>query len=280
MSMVDGERAAEADPGPGPGGERSGIPVIRRIVQLVVFGALLVLLYVEFVQRPEGQQLDSGSFALFGPLNASFGLVSNVARNAVPFALGVIGAGLGVWSLTRRRYADALRAAAIVAGSVILAEGLKIVLPRPDYGIGGYADNTFPSGHTAVSIALVVAVAVLLPSRRARWGRVLVGSLLAVGVAWVSVVSFAHRPADTIAAASVVAIVATTVLWTGRLVADTAPGAVLGIVAVLAGAASLLALVTGAAPLELGLPLWLLALAGSSAAIMVLVPIAPARLGS
>ena len=172
----------------------------------------LVLVYVTAVLTVPGQWLDDEVFGLaqdlpFAPLRPT---LPTLGRRIVPAAGLAVVAGVGVWALMARRWIQVGRAVVVVALSVTLARGLRVVLPRPAHGYS-YDANTLPSTHVAVVAACAVAVLIMWPPRRPAWL-----GLAGIALVWVAcvgnVVGYAHRPSDVVASVLLVAAVAGTVL--------------------------------------------------------------------
>lgn len=198
-------------PGPEP---RPPTARLYAIVRLAAWLAALVVLYGVAVCTPFGQWVDASAFGSVGVFSfVSPALLGVVVRDGGVAVLAVAAAILGGYALLQRRLRPVVVAVAAVAASGLVAEALKqFVLPRPYLGAFGYPYNTFPSGHTAVALSLMIAVAVLAPATH-RWVWIAVASAVTAAVAWISVVTLAHRPSDVIAGALVVGAVASVVFW-------------------------------------------------------------------
>lgn len=176
----------------------------------------LVLVYVTAVLTVPGQWLDDEVFGLaqdlpFAPLRP---ILPTLGRRVVPAVGLAVVAGVGVWALMARRWIQVGRAAAVVAVSVALARGLRVVLPRPDHGYS-YDANTLPSTHVALVAACVVAVLIMWPTPRPSW-LALVGIALVCVACVGNVFGYAHRPSDVVASVLLVAAVAGTALAVPR----------------------------------------------------------------
>ena len=131
-------------------------------------------------------------------INVSTWLVMGVVITAV-------GAG-------RRRGRLGLVAAGAFVVTVLAAELLKYVVPRPDWGADQAADllakamDTWPSGHTASVTAFVLG---LLAVASARWCLpvVVAGSMLITGVGVGVVVAGWHRPSDIFGGSALAVVV-------------------------------------------------------------------------
>lgn len=176
-----------------------------------------------------------------------------------------------VIAVARRRWGLALVAALVLGGANITTRVLKVwLLDRPDLGHGPEF-NTLPSGHTTAAASVAVAVLLVVPPRTRPWAAVLgAGYAAATGVS--TLIGQWHRPSDVVAGLLVVLVwgalgcavlalgvdplparadghpptAALRVLpdgSTGRRSTSTAVAlALLGAVAVLAGAAAVVAL--------------------------------------
>jgi hypothetical protein len=190
---------------------------MRSLLRALGFVIAFALTYVLLIRFAAGQRFDAESFGAVQGLHDVVGSAAKAYRVVVPILLALAAVVCGVIALVQRRVADTVRAALIVVLSFGIGEGLKLVLPRPDLGGYGYADNTFPSGHVAFAFSAALAAAIIAPPRARRVVTVVV-MLASVGVAWASVVSYAHRPSDVLGGALVVGLVGTVLLWGRRTV--------------------------------------------------------------
>ena len=125
----------------------------------------------------------------------------------------IVAMALGV-AVVRRNVRLACVVALIVGGSAVTTEALKLkLLTRPDL-LGfrpdtvGYLDqrslsNTLPSGHTTISMCLVVAVVLVVP-RRFQGVVALLGAPYPIGIGIATVLAGWHRPSDVLAGVFVV----------------------------------------------------------------------------
>lgn len=197
------------------------IPAERRrpaLVLLVVVG----LLFFVFVCTTIGQRFDDTA-KLFG---ATHELSRRLRRDGLPtfkhlstlVAAGSVFAVIVAISLWHgRRLLRALGGALIIAvPPVLIAEVLKVVLPRPTLlSVPDYLQiATFPSGHTAVVAGCAAAFFVSSPPQRRGLSAVLAGIVVSLQVALV-VAGGRHRPSDAVGA------VLLSVVWV--LVSGAAP---------------------------------------------------------
>jgi undecaprenyl-diphosphatase len=115
---------------------------------------------------------------------------------------------LGALSI-RRRFASALFLGSVIVGSLVLEKALKQAIERA--AINHEQTYSFPSGSATVSLAVVVALALLSGYRRRRWafaagaGVVVVYGLSIVSLGW-------HYPTDVVAGWCV-AVALASALW-------------------------------------------------------------------
>ncbi len=172
--------------------------------------ALLALLYLVAVRTHPGQVADEH---LFGAL-VSAGLVAHVLaavlRAVAPLLLGGLSAVLWLAALRDRRWRATAATAVLVLASTATSVLLRdVILTRPALAVDGYAQNTLPSTHVTLTVALCAAAIVLWPAHQHHRGTALlvttvVGATILAAVG--SVVSYAHRPADVVASALVVVL--------------------------------------------------------------------------
>jgi len=178
------------------------VRIRRFLVTSAAASALGALVYVVFVSTEWGQRFDDIAFdgrAVEDPeiTRATNDLLHSVTRSSLVLLTGA----LVLFALGRRRWRLALVAGASITGAVVTTEVLKLhVLTRPDLdGIAGIEQNSFPSGHATIGMALSLGLVMVSP-HRFRWlatgAALLVSMTFGIGVlatGW-------HRPSDTIGA--------------------------------------------------------------------------------
>lgn len=165
---------------------------------LVLLGAL-TLLCLWAVRTAAGQEQDIVLFADAQSANATLAAPASLLRSTLPVALAVVCAVLMTVAVVERRWRSVLASAALVGTAALAARWLRTVLERPYLGDHGYLENTFPSGHVAVTTALVVAAVLLWPASSRRAPAVVAPVVVAIACV-VSVVGHAHRPSDVVGA--------------------------------------------------------------------------------
>jgi membrane-associated phospholipid phosphatase len=186
----------------GPG-RRPGANPSLWILCMVLLAGVFGVSYWAFVLTATGQQADDN--ALRGAIDYLSG--DNTRRTALsflekmPLASGVICAlALLVAALVRRdAFAPAVAAVSFgaAAGSTQLLK--HVFLERPDKNISEATMNSFPSGHTTVAAAAMVAVFLVVSPR---W-RPLVAAAGGLYAAVTGISTFVlgwHRPSDIVAA--------------------------------------------------------------------------------
>ncbi|MHA7133379.1 phosphatase PAP2 family protein [Oerskovia turbata] len=177
----------------------------------VVCALVFAGVYVVAVRTLPGQEADNGAFVSWQQLNPFLGAFAQVLRPALPVALGVVCAVLGVLALRSRRWLAVGRSAAVVVVTVVLARWLRDgLLDRPNLADLAYPHNTLPSGHVAVTAALCVAVVLLWP-RRSVW-LVVWAVVVSLAACVASLLQHAHRPSDVVASLLLVGAVTCGVL--------------------------------------------------------------------
>ncbi|MCU1443465.1 MAG: PA-phosphatase [Cryobacterium sp.] len=170
-------------------------------------GAVVVFvgLYYFFVRTHDGQLVDQLAYD-----GADYGwrTVTPVTRrllDALPAVSGVAGLILTlVISLVRRSVVTLIVALGAAAAAAATTQVLKYgLLSRPDLGVEGFADNSFPSGHTTVAAASALAV-FLVASPRARPAVAAWGTAFTVLAGVSTLANQWHRPSDVVAALLVV----------------------------------------------------------------------------
>lgn len=147
------------------------------------------------------ERLYTSDEGLVGALATVFDLVFS------PVAGVVIAAALIGGLLLARRGPQAVQSGTVLLVGWLSAAVIKRIIarPRPEYAV--QSGDSFPSGHTALATALLIAVCLLLrsTSRDVQDTAVICGSLALVGVCFARVAIGGHYFSDTVGA----------VLWTG-----------------------------------------------------------------
>lgn len=186
--------------------------------RLLVAGALgcaaaFVLTYVIFVLTTFGQRLDNAGMADLANMDWYF--LSDVDVKVVMAAGAVVVVAVG---LLRRRFG----LTAVTLAGYVAALGVTWVLyrflvrPVTDAVDPFATENSFPSGHLVTAMAIVLAVAMVLP-RAARLAWLVPGAALVVGYGYGVVELGWHRYSDVIGgcllAAAVLLAAAAFVTW-------------------------------------------------------------------
>jgi membrane-associated phospholipid phosphatase len=175
----------------------------RRLVVLVLACVLLLgALYFVAVRTEWGQRLDDaaldGRTTRANVLRATDRLLNTISVAS----LAVVGAGIAVIAVARRRPHLAVMALVVIGGGNLTTQVLKRdLLIRPD--LLGHPDPlggaSFPSGHATVAMSIVVALILVVPARM-RGPTAAVGFVYAALVGMGVVTAGWHRPSDVIAA--------------------------------------------------------------------------------
>lgn len=165
-----------------------------------VYAVAFVWLYVVAVLTPFGQLIDAGSLSLFGWLRSDAWLAFYDGRDVVMWCVVAAAVVAALTDVLEHRWKPPIYSAVLVGVVAAVAVGMKEFAPRPDLGDFAYAHNTFPSGHTAITLAAAVAIIWCYP----RWMSPVLVLVLGGVVAFValgSLFSMAHRASDSIAGA-------------------------------------------------------------------------------
>lgn len=173
----------------------------RRRVRLLTTGVAsavaFVALYLLAVCTPQGQALDASSLGALGVLRGEGWLEFYQGRDVVLYGLLAVAAVAAVTTATAHHPLPVICASILVGLVGLVAVAAKELLPRPFFGDFAYVDNTYPSGHAALALAAAIATIWCGPSWLSRTAVVVLGAL-ACFVVIASLLSFAHRAADTI----------------------------------------------------------------------------------
>ncbi|MFF2014143.1 phosphatase PAP2 family protein [Streptomyces sp. NPDC058195] len=170
----------------------------------MVFLAAFAAVYLLAVCTPAGQRAENSLVVGYADqarvlaVNESVGLPPLTAEYAT-IAAGI--ALIAVVALVRRKWREGCAAVGVVVVSLVGAEALRSVLPRPDlvHAPGHLTEVSFPSGHVAIAAGLALGAA-LVASPRTRPYVVGAGALwLAVTAGGVQALYW-HRPSDALGA--------------------------------------------------------------------------------
>ncbi len=172
------------------------------------FALAFVAAYLLFVRTEAGRGVENG--VVRSAQSAGTADWAAPLREAdLVVALGGVAVLIVAIALARRRLALGVPALVLLAAPLVVAQLLKLyVLERPSTGdrLGVASHNSFPSGHASAAMAVLVALAIVLPRRFRRTALVTGG----FGVAWVSAAAVAlgwHRLSDTVGGCLLVAAV-------------------------------------------------------------------------
>ena len=174
--------------------------VLRFAAASAVAAVAFAATYGVFVLTESGQRLENMGLAGSELRDSadrldSLGSLSHISvlsfGGAILFILGV--------ALARRRLRLGILIAAVMGGSVVVAELLKEVLPRPELfqAQAWLLRNTFPSGHATVAAALAVGGVLVAPDRF-RWVAIPVAAGYASAVGQATQIVGWHRLSGTI----------------------------------------------------------------------------------
>ena len=180
----DGEPGTEPDPAGLPPSEHR-----HRPLRVVAAGVLLVLLAVAGVAtafvgagpaRADAALLGESIEARSATLTALATTVTTVGNTA---AMGLLATLVGLWLLRCRRGADALFVVGTMAGAATLFTGVKRLLDRPRPPIVDQlvaaSNESLPSGHATMSVAVLGSLVVLAWPGRSVLARVAMVALVA-----------------------------------------------------------------------------------------------------
>ena len=173
------------------------------------FALAFVAAYLLFVRTEAGRGVENGVVRSAQSAGDTVEWAAPLRDADLVVVLGGVAVLLVVIALARRRFALGVTALLMLAAPLMVAQLLKLyVLDRPSTGdrFGVASHNSFPSGHVSAAMAVLVALAIVLP-RRFRPQTLVAGG---VGVAWVSAAAVAlgwHRLSDTVGGCLLVAAV-------------------------------------------------------------------------
>ncbi len=129
---------------------------------------------------------------LQGPSRLAGNLFSTTGLTVFTVALAAV-------VVARRRYALLARSFLIVAGANIFTQVLKVVLERPNLGVGHALANSLPSGHVTMAASLAVVAIGVSPCRMRTPVSVLAGLVVFAQGMSVMILGW-HRLSDVVTA--------------------------------------------------------------------------------
>lgn len=169
------------------------------------------VLYLSVVRTFWGQRLDEHAFAgrtVIGGRSArgADDLLSAISVGTLTLAIVAL-VGL---ALLRRRPGLALLSLVVVGGSLIITEVLKLgILTRPHLVATFIPENSYPSGHSTIGIAVGLSLILVAPPRL-RTVAAAGAAAIAASVGIATVAAGWHRPSDAVGAYLVALAVAAT----------------------------------------------------------------------
>ncbi|MEU3623135.1 phosphoesterase [Amycolatopsis coloradensis] len=175
----------------------------RAVFQLATglgLAVAFVVTYVLFVHTSAGQLAENGVVrsAQSGQWS-TMDWAGPLREQDMVLVLGTAGIVLVALAFLRRKPGLLVPALSVLVLPLVTAQLLKLyVLDRPELPDGGYGPghNSFPSGHVSAAMAILMALAFVLPQRF----RSVISGTVGVAVAWVASSTIAlgwHRLSDT-----------------------------------------------------------------------------------
>ncbi|WP_423919803.1 phosphatase PAP2 family protein [Frigoribacterium sp. 2-23] len=186
-------------------------PAVRRrvaarwIALSSVSSAAVVGVYVAAVLTSTGQAVED---SILSSVDGTTLLSSGAALDAIspPAVILVVGVTM-LFAFIRRRPGAAVQAGVLIVGATVTTQLIKAIAPRPDL-TGEFYQNSFPSGHTTIAVASLLAIMTAF-GRRSRPLLYVIGTAFAAIVAEQTVAFGWHRCSDVVGACAV------SLLWLG-----------------------------------------------------------------
>jgi len=179
--------------------------------------AVLVLAYLVFVLTPVGQLVDDELLEVFEAEKLTRTALASALHLINVLTIGLLLLVVLITAGVRHRLPAGLWAVGGFVVAVVASEVLKWTLTRPEWqealddAVGEPGINTFPSGHSTIVTAGVIAV-LWAWGVRARWAWWL-GGFMVIAVAGATVVAGWHRPSDAIGGIAVGIAVMSGTAW-------------------------------------------------------------------
>lgn len=179
----------------------------RRVTWSALWAAAgLVGVFLIFVRTESGQLVDDAAMRGIATVVAEHDWAQLVLDSVSALSVAAFATTLTIITALARGNRRAVAVALTGAGTLLVAEVLKVVLVRPAL-LGEAGSNSFPSGHVAAVAGLAAAVLLAVPSA-VRWA--LAVTVLAPAVAMTGLATVVlewHRPSDVLGSILVAATV-------------------------------------------------------------------------
>jgi membrane-associated phospholipid phosphatase len=179
--------------------------------------AIFVVAYVFFVLTPIGQLIDDEMLEAFRAEKLTRTALTNALHLINVATIALAGIVIMVLGAMRHRFTIGIVATVSFGVAIVLAEAFKLVLPRPahqpelDEALGRVGVDTYPSGHSTLITAGVIALLWAWgATNRAAW---LIGAGVIIVVVSATVVAGWHRPSDGIGGISLAVAVMCLAGW-------------------------------------------------------------------
>lgn len=187
--------------------EHAGLrrPALVASCVAVASAAAVFGIYLLFVRTQRGQEIDDLAFDGRSAVSLQATQRTDRLLNAVTHtSLFVLGAAIVLLALAQRRVRLAIVCGACMAGAVVTTEVLKLyLLTRPRFGgVGGFAHNSYPSGHATIGMVLSLGP-VMVSASSSRRLATLAAALVATAFGTAVLASGWHRPSDSLGAYAV-----------------------------------------------------------------------------
>jgi membrane-associated phospholipid phosphatase len=170
----------------------------------VVFLAAFAAVYLLAVCTPVGQRAENSLVVGYADQARVLAVSESVGLPPLTAEYATIGAGIALIALValvRRRWREGGAAVGVVVVSLVGAEALRSVLPRPDlvHAPSHLTEVSFPSGHVAIAAGLALGAALVASPRTRPY-------VVAAGALWLAVTAggvqalYWHRPSDALGA--------------------------------------------------------------------------------
>lgn len=191
----------------------------KRATVVILASLFLGLLWFGAIRTPQGQAVDTIAMHAVERRIAVPGWFPDAMAEIVSVpTLMVLVVILFVVAFYQQRMVFAARIVLVFALANLATQGIKMLVERPDFGVGLTLQNSLPSGHVTVVASLGVVLIALVPIRLRSWMALL--AALATAVVSVAVVAMGwHRPSDVLASLAIVTVFTMMALPT-RFVAD------------------------------------------------------------
>ena len=181
-------------------GDRGTVAALAVLACVAALGIVAIHMFAVGTATGQRWDADAARIGAGGGATAAWEATERLLETISVASLAMLGVGIMLIALVRRRPWLAVGAGVIVVGANVSTQVVKAAIDRPDLIAGGPPDpGAFPSGHATVAMSLAMALVLVSPPL-VRWTAALAGCAYAGGVGIAVIALGWHRPSEVLGA--------------------------------------------------------------------------------